>query len=220
MAGYCNKCGRPLPESGVCSCETKATGRRRAERSLDGLLRLWVGCLKDPAGVSRLSAERRDFRSGLTLLLASVAVSLLSVLLLTLRYAASRITRAAVQWLVTGLFAPVIAAVLTFLLLYALTSITRMRVDLRSVVAAIGTGAVLPMTVVALSVVLSLFHQTVFTVFCVLSFAAWALSFFLLVTQVFSIRLTPAVCGVMVAGMTAGYFAVALLRDWMLAALF
>ena len=42
----------------------------------------------------------------------------------------------------------------------------------------------------------------------------------LLVTQVFSIRLTPAVCGVMVAGMTAGYFAVALLRDWMLAALF
>lgn len=220
MADYCNKCGRPLPESGVCSCETKTGGRVRAERSLDGFLQLWLGCLRDPVGAMRRGAERRDFRSGLTLLLASVAVSLLSVLVLTLRYAASRITRAAVQWLVTGLFTPVIAAVLTFLLLYALTAMARMRVDVRSVVAAIGTGAVLPVTVVALSVVLSLFHQTVFTVFCVVSFAAWALSFFMLVTQVFSIRLTPAVCGVMVAGMTAGYFAVALLRDWMLAALF
>lgn len=220
MAGYCNKCGRPLPESGVCSCETKTTGRMRAERSLDGFLKLWIGCLKDPVDAIRRSAERRDFRSGLTLLLASVAASLLSVLLLTLRYAASRITRAAVQWLVSGLFAPVIAAVLTFLLIYALTAMARMRVDVRSVVAAIGVSAVLPMTVVALSVVLSLFHQTVFTVFCVVSFAAWALSFFMLVTQVFSIRLTPAACGVMVAGMTAGYFAVALLRDWMLAALF
>lgn len=220
MADYCNKCGRPMPESGVCSCETKTGGRVRAERSLDGFLQLWLGCLRDPVGAMRRSAERRDFRSGLTLLLASVAVSLLSVLVLTLRYAASRITRAAVQWLVTGLFTPVIAAVLTFLLLYALTAMARMRVDVRSVVAAIGTGAVLPVTVVALSVVLSLFHQTVFTVFCVVSFAAWALSFFMLVTQVFSIRLTPAVCGVMVAGMTAGYFAVALLRDWMLAALF
>lgn len=220
MADYCNKCGRPLPESGVCSCETKTGSRVRAERSLDGFLQLWLGCLRDPVGAMRRGAERRDFRSGLTLLLASVAVSLLSVLVLTLRYAASRITRAAVQWLVTGLFAPVIAAVLTFLLLYALTAMARMRVDVRSVVAAIGTGAVLPVTVVALSVVLSLFHQTVFTVFCVVSFAAWALSFFMLVTQVFSIRLTPAVCGVMVAGMTAGYFAVALLRDWMLAALF
>ena len=220
MADYCNKCGRPLPESGVCSCETKTGGRVRAERSLDGFLQLWLGCLRDPVGAMRRSAERRDFRSGLTLLLASVAVSLLSVLVLTLRYAAGRIARAAVQWLVTGLFAPVIAAVLTFLLIYALTAMARMRVDVRSVVAAIGVSAVLPMAVMTLSVVLSLFHQTVFTVFCAVSFAAWALSFFLLVTQVFNIRITPAVCAVTVGGMAAGYFAVALLRDWMLAALF
>lgn len=220
MAGYCNKCGRPLPESGVCSCETKTAGRVRMERSVDGFLKLWIGCLKDPVGAACRSAERRDFRSGLTLLLASVAVSLLSVLVLTLRYAAGRIARAAVQWLVTGLFAPVIAAVLTFLLIYALTAMARMRVDVRSVVAAIGVSAVLPMAVMTLSVVLSLFHQTVFTVFCAVSFAAWAFSFFLLVTQVFNIRITPAVCAVTVGGMTAGYFAVALLRDWMLAALF
>ena len=109
---------------------------------------------------------------------------------------------------------------LTFLLIYALTAMARMRVDVRSVVAAIGVSAVLPMAVMTLSVVLSLFHQTVFTVFCAVSFAAWALSFFLLVTQVFNIRITPAVCAVTVGGMTAGYFAVALLRDWMLAALF
>ena len=95
-----------------------------------------------------------------------------------------------------------------------------MRVNFRAVVAAVGASLAIPMALLALSVVLSLFHSAVFTVFCVMLFASWALAVFLLISQVFGIRFHIWNCLITIGFMTGGYFAVSLLRDWMLAGLF
>lgn len=228
MAGYCTSCGRPLPEDGICPCTTGQVSviRRRRKRggeldkAVHELPSLWLRYLRDPVGASRLAQERRDTSNGLTLMAATVLLSFLSTVLFTLRYSADHFGRAVLRWSVTGLFAPVIAMLLTFGLIFTLTALAKMRVDIRAVIAAIGANTVLPLTLLAASVVLSLIHISVFYIFCVMIFAAWALSVFLLISQVFGIRLSLLNCLITVGSMTLGYYAVALLRDWMIAGLF
>lgn len=228
MAGYCTNCGRPLPDDGICPCQTGRARvvRRKAKRggqidkAARGLPSLWLRYLRDPVGASRLAQERCETSNGLTILAATVLVSFLSTAALTLRYAPDRFGRAVLRWSVTGLLAPVIAVLLTFGLVYTLTALSKMRVNFNAVVAAVGASAVLPLSVLALSFLLSLIHLTVFYVFCVMLFAAWAVSVFLLLTHVFGIRLSLTNCLITIGFMTLGYYAVALLRDWMLAGLF
>lgn len=228
MTSFCTKCGRPLPESGICPCEKRRTsgvlrGKTRSggiDKAARALPLLWLGYLKDPVGASRLAQERCEATNGLTMMTATVLLSFLSAMVFTLRYATDHFFRAILRWAVTGMAAPVIAIALTFALIYALTAASRMRVNIRAVVAAVGAGLAIPMALLASSVVLSLFHITVFYVFCVLLFASWAVAVFLLISQVFGIRLSLVNCLITIAFMTAGYYAVALLRDWMIAGLF
>ena len=226
MAGYCTNCGRPLPDDGVCPCQTRRarTVRRKRggeiDKAVHALPSLWLRYLKDPVGASRLAQERCETSNGLTIMAATVLLSFLSTATFTIRYAADHFGRGVLRWSVTGLFAPVIAMILTFALIYALTALSKMRVNLRSVVAAIGANTVLPMTLLAVSLPLSLIHMTVFYVFGVMLFASWALSVFLLISQVFGIRLNLTNCLITIGGMTLGYYAIALLRDWMIAGLF
>ncbi len=227
MAEFCTNCGRPLPENGICPCQsgrarTASRGRKRGEidKAVHALPSLWIRYLKDPVGASRLAQERCETANGLTILAATVLLSFLSVVVFVLRYAADHFGRAVLRWAATGLFAPVIAAILTFALIYTLTALSKMRVNFRAAIAAVGAMTALPMTLLAASIFLSLIHMTVFTVFCAAIFAAWALAVFLLISQVFGIRLNLVNCLITIGFMTLGYFAVALLRDWMIAGLF
>lgn len=228
MAGYCTQCGRPLPDDGICPCtkrQTRAPRRRKTrggelDKAVHALPSLWLRYLKDPVGASRLAQERCETANALTMMAATVLLSFLSTLLFTLRYAADHFGRAVLRWSLTGLFAPVIALILTFGLIYALTALSKMRVNLRAVVAAVGANTAIPLTLLALSLLLSLIHITVFYVFGVLLFASWALAVFLLISQVFGVRLSLLNCLVTIGGMALGYYAVSLLRDWMIAGLF
>lgn len=228
MAGYCTQCGRPLPENGICPCTQKKQRDPRKNRKPGGeidkavhaLPALWLRYLKDPVGASRLAQERCETTNALTMMAATVLLSFLSTLLFTLRYAADHFGRAVLRWSLTGLFAPVIALLLTFLLVYTLTAIAKMRVNLRSVIAAVGASTAIPLTLLAVSILLSLIHSAVFYVFCVMLFASWALAVFLLISEVFGIRFTLLNSLITVGAMTLGYYAVSLLRDWMIAGLF
>ena len=229
MAGYCTNCGRPLPDDGLCPCQmeqARVTSRRRSRRGgeIDKAARalpsLWLRYLRDPVGASRLAQERCETANGLTIMAATVLLSFLSTATFTIRYAADHFGRGVLRWSATGLFAPVIAFGVTLLLIYTLTALSKMRVNLRSVIAAIGANTALPMTLLALSILLSMIHMTVFYVFGVMIFASWALSVFLLVSQVFGIRLNLTNLLITIGFMTLGYYAVALLRDWMIAGLF
>lgn len=228
MTGFCTNCGRPLPENGVCPCTKRRTrsvlrGKKRGgglDRAARALPSLWIGYLKDPIGASRLAQERCEATDGLTMMAATALLSFLSAMMFTLRYAADHFLRAILRWALTGLFAPVIALALTMGLIFTLTALAKMRVNLRAVTAAVGASLALPMTLLAASIVLSLFHITVFYIFCAMLFAAWALAVFLLISQVFGIRLSLVNCLITVGFMTLGYYAVSLLRDWMIAGLF
>lgn len=222
MADYCKKCGRPLPQSGVCACTAShpkrhGNGIQDAVRFLPGL---WLSYLKDPVGTARRASERRDSVSGLVVMLSTIAVSFLSVFLFTLRYAADRFARAALQWIATGLLAPLLAFLLSFALMYMLTAAAKMRVDVRSVVAAIGVNAIYPLTMLTASLLLSLFSMSIFNLFTVLAFASWLIGFIIMNTEVFSVKPTPVTCAMMLVGMTAGYYIVSLLREWLLSVLF
>lgn len=228
MAGYCTNCGRPLPDNGICPCTKKQTRvprrRKRSGGEIDKAMHilpsLWFRDLKDPVSASRLAQERCETSNALTMMAATVILSFLSTAVFTLRYAADHFGRAVLRWSLTGLFAPIVALLLTFGLVYALTALSKMRVSLRSVIAAIGAMLALPMTLLAASLLLSLIHIAVFYVFCVMLFASWALAVFLLISQVFGVRLSLLNCLITVGAMALGYYAVSLLRDWMLAGLF
>lgn len=228
MAGFCTNCGRPLPDSGICPCQRKRTrfsarGRKRGgelDKAVHALPSLWARYLKDPVGASRLAQERCETSNGLTMMAATVLLSFLSAVTFTIRYAADHFGRAVLRWAVTGLLAPVIAILLTFALIYALTAVSKMRVNFRSVVAAVGANTAIPLTLLAASIVLSMIHISVFYVFCVLLFASWAAAVFLLISQVFGVRLSLLNCLITIGAMALGYYAVSLLRDWMLAGLF
>ena len=228
MAGYCTQCGRPLPDDGICPCtkkRTRVTRRRRKrggeiDKAVHSLPSLWIRYLKDPVGASRLAQERCETSNAFTIMAATVLLSFLSTALFALRYAADHFGRAVLRWSLTGLFAPVIALILTFGLIYTLTALSKMRVNLRSVIAAIGANTALPMTLLAASIVLSLIHISIFYVFGVMLFASWAVATFLLISQVFGIRLSLWNCLITICFMTLGYYAVSLLCDWMIAGLF
>lgn len=225
MADFCPRCGKPLPVSGPCPCggaSQRKYQNRNASMSfssaLSNLPALVVGYFRDPVATSRLAMEKRDYHGGFLMMIFAVVFSVLSTLFVSLRYCGGRFDRVAIEWLVTGTVSPVLALVGTFLLLYALTSIAGLRMDVRGAIALMGTNLILPLICLLLSMVFSLVHLTIFQLFCVLTFASWAVSFFLMTAQVLGIRLTMPAALVSVGGMTAAYLSISFLRDWLVAA--
>ena len=212
MPEYCKKCGRPLPPDGICPC-THRRSRPTARQSgpIVGAVRriptLFLHYYRNPIGMSRLAAERRDMSAGITVLILAIVFSLLSTLSFTLRYVDRRFAVVAPDWLIVGFFAPLLAMLLTSALLYALTSVSGMRLDVREVVAVLGINAIFPVTLMALSVFLSLIHFAVFDVIAVLALAAWVVTFFTTIFQTFAIKLNLLGVLILIGGMTGGYFA-------------
>lgn len=225
MTIFCPRCGKPMPESGPCPCTRESRNGYRSRNAsmsfssaLYNLPALLVSYCREPVSTSRLAMEKRDYHGGLLMMALAVIFSVLSTLFVSLRYCGGRFDRVAVQWLVTGLAAPVAGLVGTLLLLYALTALAGLRTDARGLVALMGVNLLLPLVCLLLSMVLSLVHLTIFQLFCVLTFAAWAVSFFLMAVQVLGVRLTMPAALVTMGGMTAAYLAISFLRDWLVAA--
>lgn len=229
MAGFCPRCGKPMPEVGPCPCTlgghsaSNPLPRYSSGTDLSGALsdlpNLFSRYFRNPVEASRRAIEKRDHSSGVAMMILAVLLSVLSTLFFALRYSGGRFGRVAVEWLVTGLAAPILALAITFGLLYVLTSIAAVRIDLRSVIALVGLNLALPLVVLLLSMLLSLVHMAVFEIFTVLLFAAWAVSFFLMTVQILGIRLTLPTCLVTMAGMTVAYYVISFLRSWLVLSL-
>ena len=209
---YCTKCGKPLPENGVCSC----TARREAAflNALRSLPALWRAYFRNPVALTRRMGERRDWLRGLVVLLATLLASLLSTLVFALRFSGG-FALAFAPWVTAGLFAPVLAVALCAGVLYALTSLAKMRVDFRTVAAVLGVNAMLPLTLTAASVLLTLIHPLAFHILSYLALAAWGVSFFAAVYEVFSLRVDRVNLLVLTGGLAAAYAIVILLRGWL-----
>lgn len=178
-----------------------------------GLPRVMRYYLTDPAGTSRRMAENRQWLTGVLLMLLTVAMSFVSTFLFGVRYC-SYFSKIMMEWITAGVVTPILAYVLNFALLYCLTALARMRVDIRAVFAAVGVNSILALVLLAASSLLSLISYSIFTVMSVLILLAWLVSFYLEVFQVFSIRMNIVNMTVLILGLTVTFFAVTLLRDW------
>ena len=101
MAGFCTRCGRPLPErhlplhaagpaaavsAAPAPTAAAAAGSEGAERfglAIKGLPQLWLSYCKDPIGTTREAVEKHDFLSGILM----AAVTYIAVFFATLVYA-------------------------------------------------------------------------------------------------------------------------------------
>ena len=99
MAGFCTRCGRPLPESGICPCTQQAQQPQYQQPqhqqpqqpqapkepsafglAIKGLPQLWLSYCKDPIGTTRKAVEKHDFLSGILM----AAVTYIAVFFATL----------------------------------------------------------------------------------------------------------------------------------------
>ncbi len=256
MAGFCTKCGRPLPENGVCPCTMQqenavpqqgyappqgyapqqqgyapqqgytppqySTSPSKVGKALGGSLKnlpnLWVGYFRDPVGTTRLASEKKDYVSGLIMMGLSVILTLLGTLFFGLIHL-NEVTYwdfgdLVLPWLGISFLGPIVAYVITIGLLYILTAIAKMRVDLRSVIAIVGVGSVLPVVLLAVSMLAGMISPIIFEIFAVLMCAAWAVSFFTTVSQVLGIKMNIVNTFMLILGITVAVYAIVLLLTW------
>lgn len=241
MAGFCTKCGKPLPEDGVCPCTlsapaqpanpyaavdyTPATNGAPAQPSafsiaLKNAPSMLKAYFRNPIGTSRIAADKRDVMSGVISALGLLIVSFLSFLFIALRYMS--ISESGVKstyfpaaaWIVNGLFLPVIAVAMTIIIIYAMAGVSRVRVDFSSVLASIGVNCILPAIVLFVGMLLSMITPWFFDLACQLTFATWMVLTFILVTQVFGIKLSLGNILLFILLVVASYYSVALLKGW------
>ena len=145
MAGFCTRCGRPLPESGICPCTQQAQQPQYQQPqhqqpqqpqapkepsafglAIKGLPQLWLSYCKDPIGTTRKAVEKHDFLSGILM----AAVTYIAVFFATLVYALRLDSHfPAVAWLGASLLMPVAGFGLTLLATLVLTKVTKVPSD-------------------------------------------------------------------------------------------
>ena len=206
MAGFCTRCGRPLPESGICPCTQQAQqpqyqqpqhqqpqqpqapkGPSAFGLAIKGLPQLWLSYCKDPIGTTRKAVEKHDFLSGIL----RAAVTYIAVFFATLVYALRLDSHfPAVAWLGASLLMPVAGFGLTLLATLVLTKVTKVPSEFKGMLASSGLG--------------------------IASFAVWAVVTVGTLLQVYGVKLNLVTILLCVAFCIAGYYAVSGLRDWFL----
>lgn len=290
MAGFCTKCGRPLPENGICSCSMQPENMTPPQGSappqgyapqqgymppqgyapqqgymppqgsapqqgymppqgyapqqgyaplqgyvppqynpvpkqdsafvaaLKNLPNLFLGYFRDPVGASRLASEKKDFLSGLIIMAMSVILTLFGTLFFALvhysGYGYFGFGWVAPRWIGLSFLAPILAFGITIGLIYLLSLIAKANLDFRSVLAVVGVNAILPVCLLAVSMLAGMISVVVFEIFAVLMCAAWVVSFFTAVFQVFDIKMNIVNTLLLIAGLAIAFYVIVLLVTW------
>lgn len=246
MAGFCSKCGRPLPENGVCPCTMQQPEQQPqfqqqyqqpqyqpqyqqpqyqqppAQPSAFGIAmknfpKLLLSYCKDPIGTTRKAVEQKDFLSGIIVMVIAVIATYLTTLVYALRVNRHFPVGA---WLLTGLFAPAFACGLTLLATFVLTKVGKVAADFKGLLASTGVGAIAPAALTIVALPLVLISPSFLGFFGVLCFAAWVVVAFATVTQVYDIKLNLASLAILIGFCVVSYYAVASMRDWFVSSCF
>lgn len=231
MAGFCTRCGRPLPESGICPCTQQPQQPQYQQPqqqpqqpqapkepsafglAIKGLPKLWLSYCKDPIGTTRKAVEKHDFLSGILM----AAVTYIAVFFATLVYALRLDYHfPAVAWLGASLLMPVAGFGLTLLTTLVLTKVAKVPSDFKGMLASSGLGMTFPATLAAGSIVLLLVYPGLISLLGVASFAVWAVVTVGTLLQVYGVKLNLVTILLCVAFCIAGYYVVSGLRDWFL----
>ena len=231
---FCMKCGRPLPESGVCECSQpvqqpyqppvqqpyqqpyqqvyqtyqtyqtyqpyqqpnvevpqKPVDPNGFVASLRQLPAMMLGYLKDSVGTSRRLSQQANRNHGLAFLLLTFVVNLLATLLPGLVLDCVSSHEFFVHWLLTIVLGPAIAYGIGIGMVYALTSMSKLKAEFGGVLSVVGVSSTLPMMLLAASMLLSLIDSNgrVLAFFAVVIVLAWLLSLLLAILQTYDIKI-------------------------------
>ncbi|MDR0890474.1 MAG: hypothetical protein LBM28_07550 [Oscillospiraceae bacterium] len=218
MANFCNRCGQPLPEDGVCPCTQApaaypATSQSGAlQEKLKQLPALSLRFFKNPVLAIREAVAERDMLSGLLIMAFSVIATLLATLFFALRVEYGGF--AAGAWIVTAIFAPLITFALTAGALFLLLTLAKKAVDFKAILAAVGVGALLPACLTLVGAIATLIAPDLYGYFGTIITAAWVIITIATVAQVFNLKMTLPVIITLIVLVAVQSYAVNELNSW------
>ena len=256
MAKFCTKCGRPLPENGICPCtlqqpvnpeapQAQAEPQYRIPqqpqyqapqyqapqhqtaapvqtppapkepsafgKAITDLPKKFLRFIKNPIATIQASVEKKDLMGGIVGMAVSVIACFLATLVYALRWGFGF---AAWAWIVVGMFAPVVACGFTLLGYFVMSKLGKVEADFKGLLAAVGTGALLPAALTLTSMLLLLISTWFFNAFGILIIAVWVVTAFLTVFHVYGVKPTALNLLVFIGFCFVAYTAVAEMRDW------
>ena len=260
MAGFCTKCGKPLPESGVCSCAQESAAPQQptyqqapyqqptyqqapyqqptyqqppyqqpypgygqpvrpvnqGPSAFANFFKVFTGYFKDPVGTTRTALEKKDLASGGIVMIASILFVLLGTLFFSLVQHPFWLSFGDLvpAWIVLGIFGAPLAYGVTFGLVFLIAKMSKIQLDPKGVLAAVGVGSILPTCLLAVSMLLGMAHAVIFEILAILMFAAWAVNVFTLIFQVLNIKLNIISTALLIVGLAVAYIVIIMLLNW------
>ena len=121
---------------------------------------------------------------------------------------------AAVAWIVDGLFLPVVAGGFTLLGFFVLSKLGKVQADFKGMLAAVGTGALVPAALTLTSGLLQFLGTWFFSLFAILIVTVWVITAFLTVFHVYGVQTKALNLLVFVGFCLVAYYNVDWMRDW------
>ncbi len=235
MAGFCTSCGKPLPENGVCACRSQQSVQqsqqpqqsyaqqpqpvyivRQGPSAFSNYMKVLTGYFKDPVGTTRATMEKKDIASGGITMAAAVLFTLLGTMLFTLVRDIFDFGDVVPAWIVVSIFGPAIAYGVTFGVLYMLANMAKIKVDPVGLLSAVGISSVLPVILLAVSMLLGMISAVIFEILAVLMFAAWIVNVFTMIFQVLNIKMNVVNTLLLTVCLAAAYYMIVMLLSWLL----
>lgn len=233
MAGFCTSCGKPLPESGVCECRAQQPVQqkpvqqpaqqpqavyivRQGPSAFSNYMKVLTGYLKDPVGTTRSTMEKKDIVSAGITAGAAILLTLLGTMFFTLVQDLFDFGDVAPAWIVVSIFAPILAYGITFGALFALTKMSKINVDPVGLISAVCVNSIIPVCLLAVSMLLGMVSPVIFEIFAVLMFAAWIVNVFTMVFQVLNIKMNIVNTMLLIVCMAAAFYIIVMLMSWLI----
>lgn len=222
MAGFCTRCGRPLPEDGKCAfCppidstvgyapqEKKAPAPQGDTPSgfsqmISGYFAFVKAFIRNPAESLRRVEEDRDMGPGIVNAALLVSLVFFTSLITALVQRPFYAPFAAGGWLLESFLQPVIGLGAAFGGVCLLRLVGKERIHIRSVLSSVGAAAILPVAALAVTLPLHMFGTTFYDIIWMLPLCCAAVSLVFLTTRVYRSKMSVwqllILCGVLLVG--------------------
>lgn len=227
MAGFCSYCGRPLPDDGRCpycmpaaAPNYNAVVRQPAQPSAFSLAmkNFWQflrAYIKNPVGTTRIAVENHDFLTGIIVMAITVTMSFILTFAFALRYRPAGGEFEALAWLTVGVFGPIFAYGFSLGCIYLTALVGKMRIGIKSALAAIGCGGVIPTALLSAALPISMISLGCFNLCWAVVLVAAAVSMLLLLMKVFNIKCNLWQFLIIIGVSVTAYFTLTEMVDWL-----
>ncbi len=234
MAGFCSRCGRPLPEDGKCPfCapqqaqpevgyvpqETKNPAPKPDAPSgfsvmMKNYVKFITSFMKAPVDTLRQVEEDRDMTPALVNAAAIILLAFFGALITALRFRPEYGSFAWLGWLGTAFAQPVVGFGTAVGAVFLTLLVGKERVNFRSVLSSVGASATLPVAALATLFVFQLLGLWFYTRLWSLLLVTCAVCLVVLLTKVYKVKLNFWQLLVIIGVMFVGYSLLTGIESW------